>query len=158
MKRVCLALAVVGIVSLFAFQRPVDSAEPALDLRLQMKNKLLHAQLVLEGLAGGEFNKIERGARHLRDSSGGKAWDLHKTPEYMVFSRRFHNVTKELVDHAKKRNMEACTLSYVRMTILCVDCHSHLRDIKVAGLDETELPLLATNGPKYADLLKTTQE
>ena len=97
-----------------------------------MKTKLKHAQTAIEGLTLENFVKLQESAKALSTLSRAAEWNVHKSPEYIRFSREFRQITADLEKHAKEKNLDACTLDYIQMTMTCVACHKHVRNIVVA--------------------------
>ncbi len=135
-----LVIPFVAIAGLLVSQR-FTSAQP--ELKNVMKVKLSHAQSILEGLAMEDFNKVKSGAQNLSALSKADAWNVHKTPEYVKFSKDFQELADALVKDAAAKKLEACTLDYVQLTMLCVKCHTHTRKIGVA-IDDAPLRDLFT--------------
>lgn len=127
---VAMLVVVIGMLALST--RPLP-AQP--DIRNVMKAKLAHAQSLLEGLAQEDFDKIHKAAQNLGTLSRADAWNVHKTIEYIKFSKDFQELADTLALDAKAKKLEACTLAYVQMTMLCVKCHTHTRKIGVAQND-----------------------
>ena len=123
-------LAVMGLLSFAALSQPNQP-----DLKNVMKAKLAHAHSVLEGLALEDFDRIARGAQNLSALSRADAWNVHKTPLYIKFSKDFQDTADSLAANAKAKKLEACTLDYVQLTMLCVKCHSHTRNAGIAMKD-----------------------
>ena len=110
-------------------------------MRTIMKAKLKHAQTGLEGLVQENFVKIQESAKSMSALSRAAEWNVHKSPDYMRFSREFRQITKDMEKHAKEKNLDACTLNYIQMTMTCVACHKHVRNIAVAqGLEVPPMP------------------
>ncbi|MGC3971676.1 MAG: hypothetical protein QM775_31325 [Pirellulales bacterium] len=40
----------------------------------------------------------------------------------------------------EKQNLDGALLAYLTMTMQCVDCHKHVRDVRMAALDDHGLP------------------
>ena len=137
---VSLVIVSACLLALNARQLP---AQP--ELKNVMKAKLAHAQAVLEGLAQEDFDKILRAAQNLGTLSRADAWNVHKTIEYIKFSKDFQDLADTLALDAKAKKLEACTLAYVQMTMLCVKCHTHTRKLGVAqaGEEDGDLALAA---------------
>lgn len=136
MKRTsCSAIvfAVAGVLIVSNMQ-----AQP--ELKTVMKVKLIHTQAILEGLALEDFGKIERSAKTLSDLSKATAWKVAKTPEYIKFSGDFQDIANSLAANAKARKLEAATLDYMQLTMLCVKCHTHARKIGVAKGGDFNMP------------------
>jgi hypothetical protein len=100
-----------------------------------MKRKLQHSQKVLEGVAVQDFKMIERSADELIQISKLAEWRAFKTPQYEVYSNDFRRIAANLVENARKKNIDAAALSYVDLTLTCVKCHKHVREIRMTSLD-----------------------
>ena len=126
-------------VTLIALSRSMSANQP--ELKNVMKAKLAHTQSVLEGLALEDFEQIKRGAQNLGTLSRADAWNIHKTPEYVKFSRDFQDIADSMATNAAAKKLEAVALDYVQMTMLCVKCHTHTRKLGVAdaGGDAAQL-------------------
>ena len=96
-----------------------------------MRKKLADAQLVLEGLAIQDFKKLERNADELMLLSKKAEWQALKTPEYLRYSEEFRRACADIVAAAGKKNIDASTLGYLKLTTTCVECHKHLRETKI---------------------------
>lgn len=93
-----------------------------------MKLKLVHSQKILEGMALNNFKQIETSARALEAISKEAGFKAVKTPWYEAFSNQFQQLTIEMADHAKKKNLDGVSLDYVNLTLTCVGCHKKVRD------------------------------
>lgn len=134
-------LIIASIVIAAALGQGFTFAQP--ELKTVMKVKLAYTQLILEGLALEDFDKVKRGAENLATLSRADAWNVHKTPEYVKFSKDFQELADALAKDAAAKKLEACTLDYVQLTMLCVKCHTHTRKIGVASNDVPLRELLA---------------
>ena len=102
-----------------------------------MIDKLQNAQKLLEGIALGKFDKIEKHASELVRISKTAEWmNAHKTPRYELFSNEFQQSAEEIVKKAKDKNMDGVTLAYFDLTKSCVRCHQHIRDVRDARLPD----------------------
>lgn len=105
-----------------------------------MKVKLRHAQDVLQGLATEDFDNIRTNATRLSTLSKAAAWQVDKGPEYAKLSEDFRRAVDDMAAHAKQKNLDACTLDYVQMTMVCVRCHKHVRKIGITRIDAPMRP------------------
>jgi len=113
-------------------------AEPkAIDIL--MKKKLEQSQLVLAGIALNDFDKVSKGATELIQISKAVEWKILKTPEYEVYSNDFRRSAENLIQASKSKNIDAAALAYVEMTLTCVKCHKHVREIRMTRLDSKEM-------------------
>ena len=97
--------------------------------------KLQNSQKLLEGIALGKFDMIEKHANELIRISKTAEWlAAHKTPRYELFSNEFQRAAEEIVTKAKAKNMDGVTLAYFDLTKSCVRCHQQLREVRDARL------------------------
>ena len=102
-----------------------------------MVEKLKNAQTLLEGLATNDFEKITASTSELiRISKEAEFFSAHKTPMYEVHTNNFRRAAETIMQKAKDKNLEGATLAYVDMTVTCIRCHQHTREIR-----NTSLPL-----------------
>jgi hypothetical protein len=66
----------------------------------------------------------------------------HKTREYEVHTNNFRRALEEIVKKGKEKNLEGATLGYVDMTLTCVRCHQHTREIRDARLPVPSRPVI----------------
>jgi hypothetical protein len=96
-----------------------------------MKRKLAEAQKVLEGVAVNDFDMIAKHANELIAISREAQWKVIKTPDYDMYSTDFRRNANALVKNARDKNTDAAALSYVDMTLTCVKCHKHVREVRM---------------------------
>jgi len=101
-----------------------------------MRKKLDSAQKVLEGLALEDYAKIIKHAEELLDTSKAVEWHVHKTPQYELRSNEFRRALDGLIEKARDKNLDGVSLSYVEMTLTCVKCHKHVRNLGMGRLDD----------------------
>ena len=136
---------IVAILAVFAATSLLSghNAPPKKTSEL-MQMKLQHAQKVLEGLALKDFAKVNKRAEELLLISNEVEWKVLKTPDYENYSNAFRRGARALMKNAKDENLDACALSYVEMTLSCVQCHKHVREVRSTWL------------PRERDLSETT--
>ena len=98
-----------------------------------MERKLKHAQVMLEGLALKDFDKIEKSADELMQCVKEATWRINDTDKYLMYSNDFIRHIEGLQKAAKKKNIDSATLAYVEMTLTCVKCHEHLRETRIGA-------------------------
>src|SRR6516165_1501127 len=81
-----------------------------------MRKKLKHSQLILEGVALGDFKKISENADEL-------------------ISNQFRDNAGDLIKKAKDKNLDGAALAYVDLTLTCVKCHKYVREERGALRD-----------------------
>ena len=99
-----------------------------------MKQKLKHAQTVLDGLATNDFTKISKSADELLFLTKEEEWKVLRTADYENYSNEFRRNVQGLMKNAKDENLDACALSYVELTLTCVKCHNHVREVRMGWL------------------------
>lgn len=129
----CLALT-LGMRACF----PTAAAQQPENVQTLMRLKLQHAQGVLEGIALEDFDKVDKHAQGLALVSQAAAWQVFQTPEYLRQSAAFRLTCDELSGHARSKKLDAAALDYVKLTMQCVECHKHIRGVKVTQLDSLE--------------------
>ncbi len=104
-------------------------------LKALMLKKLQNSQQVLDGLALGDFDKIAKHAEELINISKQAEFKVLKTPQYEIYSNDFRRNADTLVTAAKGKNLDGAALAYVELTLTCVKCHKHVREVRMARLD-----------------------
>jgi hypothetical protein len=97
-----------------------------------MHKKLVASQQVLEGIVVNDFNKIDKGATDLIAVSKAAEWKVLRTPEYETYSNDFRRLAEALIRNAKEKNNDGAVQAYADMTRTCVQCHKHVREIRMA--------------------------
>ena len=133
MYRRLLAVAVLFAVSLVAVS---GRSEQPNRTAAFMKLKLNHAQTLLEGISLEDFASIEKNAQQLSLLSQDERWQILQTPEYLQYSIEFRRTADALGAAARKNNLDGTALAYVALTLKCVECHKHVRDVRRASLDD----------------------
>lgn len=101
-----------------------------------MAEKLANAQLIMQGLALGDFDLIKKSAVTLMSLSKKAEWTVYKTERYEVFSNEFRRSLETIQDKCKDKNLDGTTLAFMEMTLTCVKCHKYCRDER-----QTSLPI-----------------
>jgi hypothetical protein len=130
----CARLPVVAMLAL-AFLAPGarcdDQDRKPLKKNSLMEKKLAAAQKLLGALALNDYPAIKEYAETLNDLSKQAAWKLLDTPRYETYSEEFQRITLKMAQQGKERNLDGAALSYVDMTLTCVKCHQHVREVKI---------------------------
>jgi len=102
------------------------------DLKALMRKKLEASQKVLEGLALSDFDAISKNAGELSRISKAAEFRVFKTPQYELYSNQFRRTVETMDEMAKAKNNDGAALAYVEMTLTCVKCHKHVREVRMA--------------------------
>jgi len=143
MKRIIVGIAaltvaaVVGFSGLFssADDSPQKSEEAKSAVAKFMRAKLANSQSVLEGLTTEDYELIRTGAQRMIVMAKAAEWSPYGGDEYAQDTAKFVDSAQELIKHAKDKNLDGATLSYLQLTMNCVSCHKHFRGVKVTQRD-----------------------
>jgi hypothetical protein len=128
-------VAVVAVFFVFlACYAPAPSQTERKKPSKVMTAKLLHSQKLLEGIAVGDFKMITLNADELIQLTKTEEWMMYKTPRYEMYSNEFRRAAETLIQKAKDKNIDGTTLAFFEMTMTCVRCHQHVREIRDARL------------------------
>jgi hypothetical protein len=100
-----------------------------------MQKKLTHAQKLLEGIALADFDRIGPNAKELSSLSKLAEFKVLKTAQYELHANEFRRALDDIQAGVKQKNIDAATLGYMDMTMSCVRCHKHVREVRVAFRD-----------------------
>ena len=106
----------------------MNPSQPA--IRVFMRAKLANSQTTLEGLVTEDFGKVQTGAEKMLVMSHAASWFVVKTPKYDEHTTEFRRNARQLIKMAKKANIDGATLSYLQLTMNCINCHNHMRSVK----------------------------
>lgn len=123
-------LLAVSAVGLAVSPSRGEGPQPPTRLAL-MRQKLEFSKLALEGLTVENYDLIARNAKALRKLSAAAEWEVPTIPnatEYVAFTGEFQRLCDELADRAREKNLDGATLSYLKLTISCVNCHKYVRN------------------------------
>jgi hypothetical protein len=130
-----LVLALACLILAVGFSTGLGHDKDSKDLKELMRRKLKYGQKVLEGLALNDFEVITSSAEELIQVSKAAEWKVVKTPRYEVYSNEFRRNAETMIENAKAKNLDGATLAYVDMTLTCVKCHKHVREVRMGRLD-----------------------
>jgi hypothetical protein len=129
LKYVLALLALTGALS------PVTSrATQENRLKKLMVDKLRNAQRLLEGIVLRDFRKITTSAEELIQISKTAEWHALRTPRFEMHSNEFRRAVEVVVQKARDKNLDSVALAYMEMTLSCVRCHEHVREVRDARL------------------------
>lgn len=129
-----LVLTTMALAAIFSLM-PGHAADRDRAIKALMRRKLVNAEKVLEGLAVNNFDMVANNGDELIQVGKESEWAVLKTPEYKLYSNDFRRIAERLVQQAKAKNTDGIALAYVDLTLTCVKCHQHVREIRMARLD-----------------------
>jgi cytochrome c556 len=97
-----------------------------------MREKLTHAQRVLEALTTSNYALLASESAALSDATKQPAWMVLKAPEYKRQSDTFLRATEDLVVAAKYRDLDLAAMHYVSLTMSCYQCHRYIKNARLA--------------------------
>lgn len=123
------------VLTLFVSTLFSQGDEPRRDRNLIMQQKLLHAQKLLEGVTMANFTLLEKHADEIILLSKRNEWRVLQTPEYIRYSEELRRNAENIIRHAQKKNLDGAALAYLQMTLNCVECHKHIREVRITQHD-----------------------
>jgi CRISPR/Cas system-associated protein Cas10 (large subunit of type III CRISPR-Cas system) len=59
-------------------------------------------------------------------------WQVIQGPTYAQYSAEFRRNAEQLASMAKKKQIDSAALSYMQVTMTCINCHKYVKNAKVA--------------------------
>lgn len=140
------AIAVFGPAGVMASSSPQDeiAAPPDKDAMAKfMARKLAAAQRALDGVARDDFELIRETTTEMIELSRHGAWERMASVRFVQDTVDFVAAAEFLSRMAEAKDSEGTSLGFMRMTMTCTNCHSHIRSARVA-LHELADPPAAT--------------
>ena len=126
--RMCRGMLAIAIVILCAGAAPAQTARTA----PMMREKLIHAQGVLEALTTSNFDLLGREAAALSRITQSPRWSELKTKELRIPVEDFLKAVKDLDAASKRRDLDGAAASYGAVVSSCYQCHRRLKDLRIA--------------------------
>lgn len=130
-----LLVAVLGPIILGFGAQAAPPPPKADDVSALMQKKLTHSQKLLEGIALADFEKISEQTRDLQGVAQQAQFMVLKTPQYELHANDFKRALGDIQKGVKAKNIDAATLGYVELTVSCVRCHKHVREVRITKSD-----------------------
>ena len=92
-----------------------------------MRMKLEASQKILAGLALEDFELIQEGADKLEEMSAAEKWRVTNDPFFREHSADFQKIAKRLSKNAKEGKLEGSALTWMEVTMQCIECHKWTR-------------------------------
>jgi len=120
------------VVALSAFLGLAASSSQGPELNSVMREKLDHAQKILEAVVTSDWVSLETHSRELEQLTNDPRWRVLKYPEYAQHSAAFIRAVQDLRRAAAQRDLDKTPQSYVAVTLKCVECHRYLARARLA--------------------------
>jgi hypothetical protein len=97
-----------------------------------MREKLGHAQKILEAVVTNDWIALETHSREIERLTRDPRWIVLKHPDYARQSAAFVRAIQDLHLAAAQRDLERTPQAYVAVTLQCVACHRYLARERLA--------------------------
>lgn len=91
-----------------------------------MREKLAHAQKILEAVVTDDWIALETHSRELERLTRDPRWTSLRFPEYARHTRAFLEAVQALHLAAAQRDQVKAPRAYTALTLRCVECHRYL--------------------------------
>ena len=91
-----------------------------------MREKLAHAQKILEAVVTDDWIALETHTRELERLTRDPRWTSLRFPEYARHTRAFLEAVQGLHIAAAQRDQVKAPRAYIALTLRCVECHRYL--------------------------------
>ena len=122
-----------GAVAVMASLAVSNSSAQTTALNRVMRQKLEQSQGMLAAVVMSNWADLERRSEALVRITNDPAWAVLNTPEYAKQSQAFLRAAQDLVDAAKRRDLDAAPAAYVSLTLSCVQCHRYVARARIAA-------------------------
>ena len=97
-----------------------------------MREKLVHAQRVLEALTISNYEMLDRESAALTRIAESPRWAELKTPELRGYTDSFLKAVADLAAASKRRDLDSAAANYSTLVTTCYQCHKHLKGTRIA--------------------------
>jgi predicted lipid-binding transport protein (Tim44 family) len=135
------AIAIFGPAGVMASSARQDeiAAPPDKDAMAKfMARKLAAAQRALDGVARDDFDLIRETTTEMIELSRHEAWERMASPRFVQDTVDFVAAAEFLSRMADAKDSEGASLGFMRLTMTCTNCHSHIRSSRVALFDDRD--------------------
>jgi hypothetical protein len=123
----------VGAIALLVVLGTVVYGQTAITRRV-MRQKLTHAQQILEALTTSDMTLLERESAALLRITESPQWSEVNSPELRRYSDAFVKAIRDLTESARRRDLDAAAIQYGALTMTCYECHRRRKDSRIALL------------------------
>ena len=123
----------VAVVALSALLGLAASPSQGPELNSIMREKLQHAQKILEAVVTSDWASLETQSRELEQLTKDPRWMSLKCPGVCAaYCTAFVQAVQDLRRAAAQRDLDKAPQAYVAVTLKCVECHRYLGRGRVA--------------------------
>ena len=122
-----------GAVAVMTTLAVLNSSAQTTALNRVMRQKLETSQGLLAAVVTSNWADLERRSEALIRITNDPAWAVLNTPEYARQSQAFLHAAHDLVEAAKRRDLDAAPLAYTSLTLSCVQCHRYVARARIAA-------------------------
>src|SRR5581483_8445209 len=122
-------LAVVGI---YAVATTAAATAQTRDLSRVMREKLDHAQKILEAVVTSNWAQLDAQSRELDRLPDDPRWTALKYPEYAKYSLACKHAVEDLRAAAERRDLQRTPTAYNTLTLRCIECHRYMARSRLA--------------------------
>jgi cytochrome c556 len=98
-----------------------------------MAKKLRYSHRLMTSLATEDFAQMATDAWEVRRIGETALMKVSPNQDYVKYATEFSSAVEELQRRAKAHDLNGATLSYIRLTMNCVECHKYVRDKSIFG-------------------------
>lgn len=121
-----------GTMGLLLAQDSKQDSNKDPSLKKMMEDKLETSKKLLGAVAQNNFAKAETNAEELSRISIELGKKFPKNEPFQEFGKEYRNELQGLLKAARKQNTEGMTLAYVKVTMSCFNCHTYVRETRIA--------------------------
>jgi hypothetical protein len=92
-----------------------------------MREKLVHTQNMLRAIMVSDHQLLEKESTALARLTKEDGWQVLTSPEYLRQSAAFTQSIGDLVDAARRNDLDGAAVGYSAMTMRCYQCHRYLK-------------------------------
>ena len=130
MTRQPLARGLFVVLLMTSLLTPFTHAQTAATGRF-MREKLDHAQKVLEAIMTSNYAMLDRESAALEKVTNDSAWMVLKTPEYRRYSASFVRAAGNLAAAARDRDFDAAEAANQALMTSCYQCHRYIKNARL---------------------------
>lgn len=97
-----------------------------------MRQKLAHSKSILEAIMTSNYEELDSHATALARVTESAGWWVLQSPEYRLQSSAFLRSVQDLIEAAKRRDLDGALKSYNTMTMRCYECHKYMKGARIA--------------------------